>query len=429
MSTVQLEETLHQALKETDLLAFQHVLVVEKQLSKVEHFDHSYGLSAPAVRRLRTALDRRKKAKKSKLFSSKPKPTRFISVVCEPPSSQAAASKAAGAKDEPSTSSASSCSVQLSEKIGEGTFATVKRGVWQRSGSLIKTECAVKILHQIDQKEWFGQCVGTRKFGRFPYSLVSVKSHRVSNAVPPKNGNVASPSALAAASSFPMNSQGYISRPVAGSLIHAGHGDIDEAKCWGHVDRIDEIYLKNPVVRPPSSAGDGRPRGVSFISSATALHDDFPSGSTANNKVRPVSSVKLDFDPLKAWDMPSAPVIPPTAREKPPAVTTKSAPKPPVSASKPAVPTKSAAFDSVRSEYERLKAERLKNTQLQQSASDQTASCRHSEVLGLYRRSTTAVHADDPTEFSSPPSRARGRRPASRIWTSLPPAPSNRPPF
>lgn len=40
MPTIQIEEELHNALKETDLLAFQHKLAIEKQLTKIEHFDH-----------------------------------------------------------------------------------------------------------------------------------------------------------------------------------------------------------------------------------------------------------------------------------------------------------------------------------------------------------------------------------------------------
>lgn len=35
--------------------------------------------------------------------------------------------------------------VQLMEKLGEGGFATVKRGIWQRSGSLVKMDVAVKV--------------------------------------------------------------------------------------------------------------------------------------------------------------------------------------------------------------------------------------------------------------------------------------------
>jgi hypothetical protein len=40
MPTIQIEESLHDALKETDLLSFQHKLAIEKQLTKIEHFDH-----------------------------------------------------------------------------------------------------------------------------------------------------------------------------------------------------------------------------------------------------------------------------------------------------------------------------------------------------------------------------------------------------
>jgi serine/threonine protein kinase len=35
------------------------------------------------------------------------------------------------------------------EQLGQGGFATVKRGIWQRAGSLVKIDCAVKILHQM----------------------------------------------------------------------------------------------------------------------------------------------------------------------------------------------------------------------------------------------------------------------------------------
>ncbi|KAI6173971.1 Non-specific protein-tyrosine kinase [Aphelenchoides besseyi] len=631
MPTIQIEESLHDALKETDLLSFQHVLVAEKQLTKIEHFQHvtddelqSYGLSVPAVRRLRNALDRRKKSKKPKLFS-KPKPTRYINAECAP-----STSKPQPAADNSTSTSTAPCliardDVTLSEKLGEGTFASVKRGIWQRSGSLIKTDCAVKILHQMsehaiedlhaeiahmqklkhqnvvqlygivlgeptmmvieycdggsllnrlrnkkkpvllvtkllsyalqissgmaylesrrcvhrdlacrnvlltenedvikicdfgltrslndnermyvmhaqkkvpfawcppeslrkrefshksdcwafgvtlwelytygeepwaghraaevlqltengeqlkkprkclqeiynvmlmcwnldaelrpkfghlknllldikfmtaetresfisdepdslelsvgdhviiisehDQKEWFGQCVGSRKFGRFPYSLVSVKSHRVSNTSPNKNATVTSPAVLAAASSsYSLDPQGYISKPVPGSLIHAGHGDIDENKCWGHVDRIDEIYLKNPAIKPSSL--DGRPRGVSFISSVAALHEDYPANGSSVNNVRPSPVVKLDYDPLKAWDMPNVPITP--SAQKVSVIPTKSVIKPPTVPTKPATTTKSDAFNSLRSEYERLKAEQLKTTSQTTTASSTT---------------------------------------------------------
>lgn len=36
---------------------------------------------------------------------------------------------------------------------------------------------------------------------------------------------------------------------IAGSFIHAGHGDINPGQSWGQPQRIDDIYLKNPILR------------------------------------------------------------------------------------------------------------------------------------------------------------------------------------
>jgi hypothetical protein len=205
-------------------------------------------------------------------------------------------------------------------------------------------------------QEWYGQCVSSRKFGKFPYRLVSVKSHRVSNA--PNNGSnaVSSPSALAAMSSsngYRFSSQQHISKPVPGSLIHTGHGDIDQDKCWGNVGHIDEIYLKNPVIRP--SDAESRSHGVSFISSITALHDDILSTPGVSAKVRPISTnpIKLDFDPLKAWDLPTVPeVLVPKPAPVP------SAKPPPVNA-KPTISPD--VFNSLKTEYE--KWDKIKSTE------------------------------------------------------------------
>lgn len=40
----------------------------------------------------------------------------------------------------------------------------------------------------------------------------------------------------------------------AGSFIHAGHGDINAEQSWGQPDYIDDIYLKNPILRKEESA-------------------------------------------------------------------------------------------------------------------------------------------------------------------------------
>ncbi|KAM4693385.1 activated CDC42 kinase 1 isoform 2-T2 [Discoglossus pictus] len=48
-----------------------------------------------------------------------------------------------------------------------------------------------------------------------------------------------------------------ISRPLKNSFIHTGHGDTVPAHCWGFPDRIDELYLGNPM-DPPDILGLGQ---------------------------------------------------------------------------------------------------------------------------------------------------------------------------
>ncbi|KAK1790750.1 hypothetical protein P4O66_014613 [Electrophorus voltai] len=45
-----------------------------------------------------------------------------------------------------------------------------------------------------------------------------------------------------------------ISRPLKNSFIHTGHGDTDPERCWGRPDRIDDLYLGNPM-DPPDVLG------------------------------------------------------------------------------------------------------------------------------------------------------------------------------
>uniref|UniRef100_A0A8K9X242 Activated CDC42 kinase 1 n=1 Tax=Oncorhynchus mykiss TaxID=8022 RepID=A0A8K9X242_ONCMY len=45
-----------------------------------------------------------------------------------------------------------------------------------------------------------------------------------------------------------------ISRPLEHSFIHTGHGDSDPHRCWGFPDRIDDLYLGNPM-DPPDVLG------------------------------------------------------------------------------------------------------------------------------------------------------------------------------
>ncbi|XP_077410018.1 activated CDC42 kinase 1 isoform X2 [Vanacampus margaritifer] len=45
-----------------------------------------------------------------------------------------------------------------------------------------------------------------------------------------------------------------ISKPLKHSFIHTGHGDSDPHRSWGHADRIDSLYLGNPM-KPPDVLG------------------------------------------------------------------------------------------------------------------------------------------------------------------------------
>uniref|UniRef100_A0A8C7NBW6 Activated CDC42 kinase 1 n=1 Tax=Oncorhynchus kisutch TaxID=8019 RepID=A0A8C7NBW6_ONCKI len=74
---------------------------------------------------------------------------------------------------------------------------------------------------------WRGQNKRTLKLGQFPRNVVT---------------SVAGLSAHD------------ISRPLKHSFIHTGHGDTDPHRCWGFPDRIDDLYLGNPM-DPPDVLG------------------------------------------------------------------------------------------------------------------------------------------------------------------------------
>ncbi|XP_034559599.1 tyrosine kinase, non-receptor, 2b isoform X1 [Notolabrus celidotus] len=70
---------------------------------------------------------------------------------------------------------------------------------------------------------WRGQNKRTLKLGQFPRNVVT---------------SVAGLSAHD------------ISRPLKNSFIHTGHGDSNPHRCWGFPDRIDDLYLGNPMDPP-----------------------------------------------------------------------------------------------------------------------------------------------------------------------------------
>ncbi|EFO16086.1 hypothetical protein LOAG_12423 [Loa loa] len=150
---VYIEEALQDVLKETDLVNFERKLCVELQLSRLEHFDHvtddelkSYtGLSQPAIRRLRVAIaEKKKKSKKSKgIFSSiGRKESREVTKVLVPTSTPELLWTF---PENGGTSLIIKEEIKLMERLGEGSFAVVKRAVWTpKIGQ--KLDVAVKIL-------------------------------------------------------------------------------------------------------------------------------------------------------------------------------------------------------------------------------------------------------------------------------------------
>uniref|UniRef100_A0A672YQS5 Activated CDC42 kinase 1 n=1 Tax=Sphaeramia orbicularis TaxID=375764 RepID=A0A672YQS5_9TELE len=74
---------------------------------------------------------------------------------------------------------------------------------------------------------WRGQNKRTQKVGQFPRNVVT---------------------AVAGLSAHD------ISRPLKNSFIHTGHGDTNPHRCWGFPDRIDDLYLGNPM-DPPDVLG------------------------------------------------------------------------------------------------------------------------------------------------------------------------------
>ncbi|TKR81498.1 hypothetical protein L596_015360 [Steinernema carpocapsae] len=153
-----IEEALLDVLKETDLLCYQKKLYVGLQVSRIEHFDHATdgdliqlgGLAPPSVRRLREALDRKRKqlAKKKSSFFDKSKPIPGTNMVPVPKNE-------AGWVDAPEPASVGLAGssliktedIKLMERLGEGTFATVKRAIWNTGAR--KVDVAVKILKDV----------------------------------------------------------------------------------------------------------------------------------------------------------------------------------------------------------------------------------------------------------------------------------------
>ncbi|CAL8280914.1 unnamed protein product [Lota lota] len=93
---------------------------------------------------------------------------------------------------------------------------------------LIQIDDVITIIEGRAENFWWrGQNKRTLKLGQFPRNVVT---------------SVAGLSAQD------------ISRPLKNSFIHTGHGDHDPHRCWGFPDRIDDLYLGNPM-DPPDTLG------------------------------------------------------------------------------------------------------------------------------------------------------------------------------
>jgi activated CDC42 kinase 1 len=156
---------------------------------------------------------------------------------------------------------------------------TSKQNITDENALVLELNEKVLLIFEKNDKIWFGQSVSTQKFGTFPRANVTVRSHRTS-ASAQSNGNVASAingtppkrPGLDARYSMGNYHRREISYPIPGSWIHTGHGDTSEEKSWGYVDKIDDIYLRNPVLSP-SSTNRSPPNTISFIPSLSALHN------------------------------------------------------------------------------------------------------------------------------------------------------------
>ncbi|XP_069574332.1 tyrosine kinase, non-receptor, 2b isoform X2 [Brachyistius frenatus] len=93
---------------------------------------------------------------------------------------------------------------------------------------LIQVNDVITIIEGRAENYWWrGQNKRTQKMGQFPRNVVT---------------SVAGLSAHD------------ISRPLKNSFIHTGHGDSNPHHCWGFADRIDDLYLGNPM-DPPDVLG------------------------------------------------------------------------------------------------------------------------------------------------------------------------------
>ncbi|GMT03938.1 hypothetical protein PENTCL1PPCAC_26112 [Pristionchus entomophagus] len=146
-----IEEALLDVLEETDLVQFQNILCIDLHLRCIDHFEHAkdkdliaHGIPPPAVRRLRVALAD-KRARKAPL----------VSPSLAHQSSSSNRKRDSDAMMRPNNENVEPAStpetviykeqIKLMERLGEGSFAVVKRAYWTKPNGQ-KLDVAVKIL-------------------------------------------------------------------------------------------------------------------------------------------------------------------------------------------------------------------------------------------------------------------------------------------
>ncbi|KAL7074205.1 hypothetical protein ACQ4LE_006480 [Meloidogyne hapla] len=152
-----IDEALNEVFIETDLLSFQSTLVFDKQLTRHEHFYDvtddelkSYGLSEPAIRRLRHAIVKKSKKQSKPLFGGGRKNVKLVQIKRETPSNSSKTQNEGFEFNNTQPFLIAENEISLFETLGEGNFSIVKRAVWTRLDNT-KMDCAVKILHNMNE--------------------------------------------------------------------------------------------------------------------------------------------------------------------------------------------------------------------------------------------------------------------------------------
>jgi tRNA A-37 threonylcarbamoyl transferase component Bud32 len=182
MRLLQIDELLYNVLFTEDLLEFAPTFA-KNALTRADHFSQvtdeellSFGLPAPAIRRLRTGLATKEVRKRVEKRAKKNLPINYINVghldhpsptkpTQQNPSMQLQQPQQHHIQheqpkevfmEEPSTSNHPiplalilKEDIHLMESLGEGTFAIVKRALWKKSDSEKKIDVAVKILREV----------------------------------------------------------------------------------------------------------------------------------------------------------------------------------------------------------------------------------------------------------------------------------------